>query len=80
LLAVNFNEGKRYSDFNSSDKVAAYPRGAGRGMALKKLGCSPSSKFAADHRWGGCRWRCRREVLQGTQRQRMIEARRLRAG
>jgi uncharacterized membrane-anchored protein len=40
LAAVNFNDGKRYSDFNSStDKVAAYGLAAlVGGMALKKLG------------------------------------------
>ncbi|MGH8186574.1 MAG: DUF2167 domain-containing protein [Steroidobacteraceae bacterium] len=40
LAAVNFNDGKRYSDFNSStDKVAAYGLAAlVGGMAAKKLG------------------------------------------
>jgi uncharacterized membrane-anchored protein len=37
---VNFNEGKRYGDFNSStDKIAEYGLAAlVGGMALKKLG------------------------------------------
>jgi uncharacterized membrane-anchored protein len=40
LAAVNFNDGKRYSDFNSStDKVAAYGLAAlVGGLAIKKLG------------------------------------------
>jgi uncharacterized membrane-anchored protein len=40
LAAVNFNEGKRYGDFNSStDKVAAYGLAAlVGGLAIKKLG------------------------------------------
>ena len=40
LAAVNFNDGKRYSDFNSStDKVAAYGLAAlVGGIAAKKLG------------------------------------------
>jgi uncharacterized membrane-anchored protein len=40
LGAVNFNEGKRYGDFNSStDKVAAYGLAAlVGGIAAKKLG------------------------------------------
>lgn len=40
LTAVNFNDGKRYSDFNAStDKVAAYGLAAlVGGMAAKKLG------------------------------------------
>lgn len=40
LAAVNFNDGKRYSDFNAStDKVAAYGLAAlVGGMAAKKLG------------------------------------------
>lgn len=40
LAAVNFNDGKRYTDFNSStDKVAAYGLAAlVGGLAMKKLG------------------------------------------